>query len=114
MIYYLTNRGSRPCILFGYPGVAALDAAGRIVQHPAVRSEHPGTSGTVRPGLVRLGPGGSVQFLVTSVDTVPNPDCATSFPATTLQVYPAGQTTALRLHHRMMICDLEVGAVTTR
>lgn len=58
--YYLTNRGSRPCVMFGYPGLAALNAAGRIVQHPAVRG-----TGTAlgRAMQVRLEPGGSAKFV---------------------------------------------------
>ena len=37
MTYALTNVGSGTCTLFGYPGVAILDGAGQIVQHPAQR-----------------------------------------------------------------------------
>ena len=108
--YYLTNRGSRPCLMFGYPGVAALDAAGRIVQHPAVRSTQ---SPMGRARQLRLAPGSSARFELANVDNVPNPDCKAGFPARTLQVYPPGQTSALRLTDHIKVCDLQVGPVTS-
>lgn len=109
--YYLTNTGTAACTLTGYPGVAILDASGSIVQRPAVREPGPGTTQQVPVRTVRLRPGGQARFLVSSVDTVPNPDCPASFTGTRLQVYPPNQTTAIYLPGTYHFCDLAVGPV---
>jgi Protein of unknown function (DUF4232) len=96
--------------MFGYPGVAALDAAGRVVQHPAARSRQ---SPMGRATQLRLAPGSSARFELANVVNVPNPDCKAGFPARTLRVYPPGQTSALRLADHIKVCDLQVGPVTS-
>jgi hypothetical protein len=53
-----TNTGTQPCDLQGYPGVAALDAAGTQVRQAAR------TAGPVRP--VTLAPGATASALVSA------------------------------------------------
>lgn len=111
MVFEFTNIGSTPCSVTGYPGVSVLDAKGRIVQHPASRSPGPGTSQILPVTTVTLTNGGHAQFLLASVDTVPNPDCASQYQGTTLRVYPPGSTVAIEEPFAMGFCDLAVGPV---
>ncbi len=114
---YLTNVGTTTCTMFGYPGVAGLDASGNIVQHPANRNpDLPPNEPSQTPELVTLPPGARALFGLTSVDTTPNPDCSTTFPITQMQVYPPNQTTPIRVASDGIsfgggICDLAVGFV---
>lgn len=109
--YEFTNRGPETCSMYGYPGVAVLNAQGQVVQHPATRSSHPGTSAQVPVQTVTLPPGDHAKFLLTSTDTVPNPDCQTYFTGTTFQVYPPGNTVPIRQPYHGSFCDLVVGPV---
>lgn len=110
--YYFANVGKTSCALTGYPGFAVLDAAGNVVQRPAVRAAGPGTTQAQPVRTVTLGPGQLALFVVADVDNVPNPDCPQQFPeGTTLQVYPPGETTPIRKAWSGGICDLEVGPV---
>ena len=108
--YYLADRGTQTCSLTGYPGVAVLNAQGSVVQRPATRAAI-GTHGPIAVTTVVLSPGQRAQFLVTSVDTVPNPDCASEYTGTTLRVYPPDQTAALTMPFDGGFCDLGVGPV---
>ena len=109
--YDFTNTGTTPCTLFGYPGLAGLDAAGHIVQHPARRTtDLPGYNGG--PKQVTLKPGHRAQFGASTVDATPNPDCPIyGYKSATLQVYPPNQTTPILLPKPGAICDLMVGYV---
>ncbi len=108
MTYALTNAGAGTCTLYGYPGVAILDAAGQIVQHPAQRG---GIQARTRLQLVTLPRGAQAHFIVTSSDVIPSPGCQHVFTGTTLQVFPPGQRVALRLPHSGSFCNLHVGPV---
>ncbi|HEY2259759.1 MAG TPA: DUF4232 domain-containing protein [Solirubrobacteraceae bacterium] len=105
--YGLENVGSGRCSMIGYPGVAILDAQGKIVQHPARR----GTRLQTPVRLVTLGPGQRAKFLVTSSDVIPSPGCPHQFRGTTLQVFPPNQRASLRLPHGDGFCNLRVGPV---
>lgn len=106
MTYALTNVGRATCTLFGYPGVSILDAAGRIVQHPAARG---GIQAPTKVGLVRLAAGGEARFILTSSDVIPSPGCPHAFAGTTLQVFPPNQRAALYLARSGSFCNLRVG-----
>lgn len=108
--YYFTNISTVTCTLTGYPGVAVLDAAGSVVQHPATRSPYVGTTGSAVT-TVRIAPRGRAEFVLASTDNTPNPNCTTLFTGTQLQVYPPNTTTPLRLPGTYHICDLRVGPV---
>jgi len=111
MSYQFTNTGSDPCALTGYPGVSVLDRRGRIVQHPASREPGPGTSEILPVVTVDLAKGGHAVFALSSVDNVPNPDCARDYMGTTLRVYPPGSTAAIEVPFTIGFCDLAVGPV---
>ncbi len=102
--YSLTNTGSRTCTTKGYPGVSYLDAAGHVVQHPALRNGGAGR-------LISLATGHAGYFVVSSTSIVPNPDCAHAFHGSRLRVYPPNNTVALYLHQTRDFCDLRVGTV---
>lgn len=108
MTYALTNVGRHTCTLFGYPGVAILNAAGRIVQHPAQRG---GIQAPTRVRLVTLARGRQARFIVTSSDVIPSPGCRQAFTGTTLQVFPPNQRQALSLPRTGQFCNLHVGPV---
>ncbi len=105
--YALRNVGPGPCTMVGYPGVAILDAQGRIVQHPAQR----GVPTPVAVRVLKLRPGQHATFTVTSSDVIPSPGCQHGYVGTTLQVFPPNQRAALRLPHREQFCNLRVGPV---
>ncbi|MDQ6835639.1 MAG: DUF4232 domain-containing protein [Actinomycetota bacterium] len=107
LTYALTNVG-RTCTMIGYPGVAILDAAGHIVQHPAARGNIQ-APGPVR--LITLEPGHRARFLVTSSDVIPSPGCPHAYTGTMLQVFPPNQRAALRIARRGQFCNLRVGPV---
>lgn len=111
MVFQFTNIGSTACALTGYPGVSVLDAAHRIVQHPASRTPGPGTSQILPVTTVTLTQKGHAQFVLASVDTIPNPDCASQYQGTTLRVYPPGSPVAIELPLTIGFCDLSVGPV---
>jgi hypothetical protein len=109
--YHLTNVGKLTCSMVGYPGVSILDAQGRIVQKPAVRSSHPGTTTPVPIALVTLHPGRFATFVLASTDNIPNPDCPTAYAGQTVQVYPPNQTAPILKPNPATFCDLVVGPV---
>jgi hypothetical protein len=106
--YGLTNVGSGSCTMIGYPGVAVLDAAGHIVQHPAKRGAA-GPSVPVR--LITLPPGARATFLVNSTDVIPSPGCPQAFTGVTLQVFPPNQRASIRRPYSGQFCNLRVGPV---
>lgn len=107
LVFQLTNAGARTCTMIGYPGFAALDAQGAIVQHPARR----GIPTPAPVKLVSLSPGQGARFTVTSSDVIPSPGCQHVYSGTTVQAYPPNQLAALRLSHPMQFCNLHVGPV---
>ncbi len=107
MYYELTNVGPAACSMIGYPGVAVLDANGKIVQHPARR----GAAVAAPVRLVIVKPGRRARFLVNSTDVIPSPGCARPYTGTTLQVYPPNQRAAIRQPHTGSFCNLRVGPV---
>ena len=112
--YSLTSVGPAVCSMIGYPGVAILDAHGRVVQQPAVWSTHPETMPTepVRP--IVLATGQQARFVLASTDVTPSPGCRAPYSGTTLQVFPPNQTTAIREPYRGSFCNLAVGPVQRR
>lgn len=109
--YEFTNKSSQPCSLTGYPGVSVINAQGRVVQHPATKSPGPGTSTPYPVRTITLTGGGHAYFMLSSVNNVPNPDCASAYRGTTLRVYPPGNTVAMDLPFTGPFCDLTVGPV---
>jgi hypothetical protein len=100
-VVMLTNQGSASCRTGGYPGVAALDSAGRQIQH-AVRSADTGT-------VVTLAPGAMASAMV-SANTA---SCAKPTQVAGLLVTAPNQRTSTRLGPAGMLClnSLQVGTL---
>jgi hypothetical protein len=106
-----TNAGPRTCSMIGYPGVAILNARGRVVQHAAARSTHPGTLPPEPVRLVVLKASQRAEFVVASTDVTPSPGCRTPHTGTTLEIYPPNQRTPILEPYHRSFCDLVVGPV---
>ena len=82
----LTNLSGRRCALRGYPGVSAVDLAGRQLGSAAGRNAH------TRPSTVSLAPGriAAAVLQVAHTGVYPTPECR-PFTAAGLRVYPPNQ-----------------------
>lgn len=94
-IYYeleLTNLSGHTCTLYGYPGVAAVNLAGRQLGAAARREPTPGKGlVTLASGSSTLNNGSTATALVRIVDVGALPGCR-PVAAAGLRVYPPGQT----------------------
>ena len=103
--FSLTNTTGTSCSMQGFPGVSLLDDAGVIVGQPATRDSSVGSS-------VRLGPGQRAQFILRA-GTATRTGCNVPRPSTQINVYPPGQTVALRIPFATGSCAVSVQSVTT-
>lgn len=94
----LTNTGSEPCVLHGYPGVSFVDPSGGTVGAPAARdSAASGTAVTLQPGQ-----SASAPLKITQPGTIGqlcNPQQANG-----LRVYPPGSYESLVLSYPGQAC----------
>jgi hypothetical protein len=96
----LTNQSGHTCVLFGYPGVSAVDLHGHTLGAPASRA--PGT-----PARVTLQNGATARVTLRIVQ-------AANFPAATckrtsaagVRVYPPGQTASKTVPFPFDACTL--------
>lgn len=103
VVLVFTNTSAHACTLFGYPGVAALDAAGRQVSQ-AVRTRSGYLGGGYALRQVQLAPGGKASTVVEGSD-VPSGD-ATSCPTyPKLLVTAPGLTRSTPVSTRMPGCS---------
>jgi hypothetical protein len=110
----LTNLSGHSCVLRGYPGVSAVDLAGRRLGGPAARNAR----NVVR--TIVLAPGGSASAALKIADTgvFPSTTCH-STTAAGLRVYPPNQTASKVVPYPFRACSrpgptyLQVAAVTT-
>lgn len=93
----LTNTGSQPCVLSGYPGVSYADAAGQPIGIPASRAPEAGAAVTVAPG--QSASAGLQETGAGSYGQVCNPH-----ETSALIVYPPGSTEALSIAHSTQAC----------
>jgi Domain of unknown function (DUF4232) len=107
--YTLASVGRAACSMIGYPGVSILDAHGRIVQHPAAWSTHPGTMPPEPVRRIVLVTGQQARFVLASTDVTPSPGCRAPYAGNTLQVYPPNQTAAILRPYGERFCNLIVG-----
>lgn len=107
--YTLASVDRAACSMIGYPGVAILDAQGRIVQHAAVWSTHPGTMPPEPVRRIVLANGQQARFVLASIDVTPTPGCRAPYAGNTLQVYAPNQTAAILEPYRERFCNLIVG-----
>lgn len=94
----LTNTGSEPCVLHGYPGVSFVDPSGGTVGAPAARdSAAPGSPLTLQPGQ-----SASAPLKITQPGTIGqlcNPQQANG-----VRVYPPGSYESLVLSYQGQAC----------
>ncbi len=101
--------------MLGYPGVSVLNAARHIVQHAAARNSQLPPTG--RSKVITVRPGHSAYFVVSAVDTDPDPQCPGARTGTQLRVYPPNQTKPLIQRGKKygyQACRLAVGRVYLR
>lgn len=105
-VFTLTNTGTSPCSLQGFPGVALLDGSGAILGAPATRNGAPGPA-------IELAPGARGQFTV-QVSDVTQPGCEGpgAVPQSAqIQVYPPNNTVAIRQDFSVATCAVSVTTV---
>lgn len=95
-----TNTGSSSCTLYGYPGVSLTNSSGSQIGAAATRD-----NGRA-PATVTLSPGGKANALlkVAFAGNYPSSACGPT-PATSLRVYPPGQTQALQVSYKTTACS---------
>lgn len=91
----LTNTGTAPCELRGFPGVSLLDAAGTQMGAAAVRE---GATGST----VSIGPGGTASATLHTSTAGTGGEC--TGPSTRLRVYPPDNTVALEFAAAYTAC----------
>jgi hypothetical protein len=82
------NLSGRTCTLGGYPGVSAVNLAGRQIGASARREV------TQRPRVVTLAPEAQTTALIRVVDVGALPASCRPVTAAGFRVYPPGQTTS--------------------
>ncbi|ASE11334.1 DUF4232 domain-containing protein [Kocuria rhizophila] len=93
----VTNTGSTPCVLSGYPGVSFVDASGAMVGAPASRTESAAAAVTLQPGAST-----STSLSITQpgvIGQVCNPHDVTG-----LRVYPPGSHESLVVSYPGQAC----------
>jgi Protein of unknown function (DUF4232) len=102
-VYYhlkFTNLSGRACTLYGYPGVSAVDLAGRQLGSAASRNA------AHRPNLVTL-PSGATATAVLRIAEADNFPASRCRPVTAagLRVYPPNQTAAKPIPFPFRACS---------
>ncbi|HWC36787.1 MAG TPA: DUF4232 domain-containing protein [Mycobacteriales bacterium] len=98
-----TNDSSRPCTLFGYPGVSFLDSGGHQLGQPA--DERGGEK-----AIVTLAPGSAAnaQLQIPEPGNFSAADCKVA-SAAFLRVYPPGEKRSVQLAESAQVCTTEAG-----
>jgi hypothetical protein len=99
----LTNKGTAPCTMFGYPGVSYVAANGGTLGVPASR-----ISGHV--ATVTLAPGGTASALLHQPNPLvfPPADCKKK-KSSGIRVYPPGQTLSVVVTTSTLVCTTTKG-----
>jgi hypothetical protein len=102
-IYYdlnLTNLSGHACTLSGYPGVSAVNLAGRQLGAGASRDS------AQKPRLVTLAPGGGATVVLRIVEAgnFPSSSCR-EVTAAGLRVYPPGQASSKLVPFPFQACS---------
>jgi hypothetical protein len=100
----LTNAGSSPCSLFGYPGVSWVSGpSGSQIGQPATRNP------VLTPAAVVLAPGQTAHVTLQVVDAQ-NYGKSTCQPVTAhwLKIFPPGQFTALYVKFSALTCSAKL------
>ncbi len=102
-VYVLTNATQTPCSIYGYPGMAFLDASDNVLRDTVARGD-PG------PATVLLQPGDTASYTL-DWSEANGATCATS---TKVQVTPPNDTNHATLLSQIVVCPgraLTVSAV---
>jgi hypothetical protein len=103
-----TNHAAAPCTLTGYPGAAALNAAGdQTVQAQRTLNGYLGGCKCSTPPTVVIAPGASATSLIEG-DIAGGNGCVA---ATALLVTPPNMTRATRLTSTLAVCQLQIHPV---
>lgn len=100
----LTNAGSSPCSLFGYPGVSWVSGpSGSQIGQPATRNP------VLTPATVVLAPGQTAHVTLQVVDAQ-NYGKSSCQPVTAhwLKIFPPGQFTALYVKFSALTCSAKL------
>jgi heme/copper-type cytochrome/quinol oxidase subunit 2 len=100
--FSIANVSSTTCTIYGYPGMALLDASGNMLPTNVVRGG--GTGATdMAPSTVTLPPGSTAYFNVTSSDvTTATTTCSSGAQ---VEVTPPTNTTHVTLSVAIDACD---------
>lgn len=101
-----TNKSSKPCTLYGYPGVSFLDSSGKQLGVPSVHSGG-------EEGVVTLAPNatGNAQLELPDTGNFDAADCNATTSAQ-LRVFPPGDFGALTIADKVQICTTSRGATS--
>jgi Protein of unknown function (DUF4232) len=108
-----TNLSSRSCVLRGYPGVSAVDLAGRRLGTPAARNAR----NVLRPITLPPGISASAALQIADTDVFPTGTCRAA-TAAGLRVYPPNETASKVVPYPFRACSrsgptyLQVATVT--
>ena len=102
----LTNHGTAPCVLAGFPGLSLLDAQGRQLGAAATFDHSIGYT------QVTLAPGASASDTIHTLNAGATSCSGTS---SSLRIYPPGDKAALVIPGQVMLCgdQLSVSPFTT-
>lgn len=91
-VFVLTNKGSRTCVLGGYPGMAFIGQGGTVVRSTVKRG---GTTLFSNPGpkVITLKKGAAASYSLGSID----PQSGNCARTTRVRITPPGSTTQLSL-----------------
>ncbi len=104
-----TNTGSKPCSLYGYPGVSFVDSSGHQLGLPASHS------GGSKQLVTLAGHGGTASALLQEPDPgVFSPANCKQTTASQVKVYPPNQTGALFAADPVVICTTKKGRTSVR
>jgi len=104
LILRFTNISTKPCTMFGYPGVSFVTGHGNQINDPAQRSAASGN-----PSVVTLAPDGKADaslLLVNIANYAGNNLCQPTLAAA-VRVYPPDDTTAILASSPQQICDVK-------
>lgn len=90
----VTNTGSAPCSVGGYPGLSLLDGSGTLIGAPATRQPMSWTP-------VALAPGQSASDTIHTANGLGG--CLA--PSTSIRIYPPGQRASLVIPGQITLCD---------
>jgi Protein of unknown function (DUF4232) len=103
-----TNNGSKPCTMYGYPGVSFLDANENQIGAAAARSGGEEAVVTLAPGAAA-----NAQLQVPDPGNFSPADCNQA-KSTFIRVYPPGEKHFIEINEVVPICTTTAGVSSVR